>query len=361
MIRPLVLVFLSITLFTCKVNDDDQGMVSCTGDFDLQSILENVADNIIIPNYETLKRDLEELDREMIEFEEEVRASTLMHVRGTYFACYLTWQKLAQYEFGPAEAVFLRSTMNNFPLNVEETQQAILLGFEESKPDQYISGFPALDYLLYGVGENQVELLDFYINDPNAELYLTYAKAIISEMNLKIGEVLDEWQSQYRDQFVQNTGTGPGSSLSILINELNQNYDLIAMEKLGVPSGALNLDDAPNPEKAEALFSDEGLTMAFTALIASRDLYFGTSADGKEGIGLSELLRYVHAKKGDQLLDDVIKQQFAESLNLLEELAWQAPMSEIIESNQSALIEAYNSVVAQLVNIKTDMPAVLCI
>ncbi|MCB0614576.1 MAG: peptidase M75, partial [Phaeodactylibacter sp.] len=39
----------------------------------------------------------------------------------------------------------------------------------------------------------------------------------------------------------------------------------------------------------------------------------------------------------------------------------QAPLSGAIEGNNERVVNAYNEITRQLVNIKTDMPSVLCV
>jgi uncharacterized protein len=166
------------------------------------------------------------------------------------------------------------------------------------------------------------------------------------------------WNSGYRETFVGNTGTAAGTSLSLIINNFNQNFELIKREKLGVPSGVLTLGFA-NPDKVEAYYSGQSLPLAIRGLEACENFYLGRAANGSNGTGLDDYLVAANALKGGVPLDQVIREQFSKAITTLK--AVPAPLSSAVQNNQQAVINAYNEVTKQVVNIKTDLPSVLCV
>jgi hypothetical protein len=80
---------------------------------------------------------------------------------------------------------------------------------------------------------------------------------------------------------------------------------------------------------------------------------------GKNGVGLDDYLRTVGTMKGNETLDAVIQNQFTSALNALDALS--NPLSETVNTNNAAVVNAYNELTKQLVYIKTDMPSVLCV
>ena len=249
----------------------------------------------------------------------------------------LDWQRVAQFEFGPAEKVFLRNSLNNFPLNEEALEINIQSeSFNADNPETYDKGFPALDYLLYK--DDFMTTLAFY-QSPTAELHKRYLTKVINDIHSRIAQTYKGWMEGYADTFINNTGTAAGSALSLIINNLNQNYELIKREKIGIPSGVLTLG-FQNPKLVEAYYSGLSVHLATAALKAAEDLYLGKSEPETNGTGLDDYLQQIGVKKEDQFLDELIQQQFQSALIALSEL--KHPISEEVEHNQSAVQTAYN-------------------
>ncbi len=344
----------SFILFT-GCDDDATGSIDpCNSGFDQEALFINMADNLIIPGYMDLQNEVESMKIATDAFIANPDISNLSNLQDAFKATYLSWQHVAQYEFGPAEEVFLRNNLNNFPLDITAFNST--LESEEYKlndPNNYDKGFPALDYMLFGLQNTNDQIIPFYDNEENAEKLRNYLQAIVYDIKSKVDFTLQKWNDSYRAEFVSNTGTAAGTSLSIIINALNHNYELIKREKLGVPSGVLTIN-IPFPEKVEAFYSGESLNLAKAALSASEILYTGNT-----GTGLDDFLIEVNATKENQQLNDLIKTQFANAKTALNTM--DGNLTEIIENDPTPVITAYNEVTKQLVNIKTDMPSVLCV
>ena len=69
---------------------------------------------------------------------------------------------------------------------------------------------------------------------------------MVTDIQERVNHTYNGWTNGYDETFINNTGTAAGTSLSLIINGLNENYEMIKREKLGVPSGVLTLD-FPNP------------------------------------------------------------------------------------------------------------------
>ena len=104
----------------------------------------------------------------------------------------------------------------------------------------------------------------------------------------------------------------------------------------------------------EAYYSGYSLTLLQVSLQSSKFLYTGGIR-----LGLDDYLIHAKAEKNGESLDNLIKQQFNNAIQAVDEL--DAPLSDFIESNQSDVVNAYNEVTKQVVNIKTDLPSVLCV
>lgn len=352
----LFLSFLLIGLWISCGESEDDNLDPCATEFDQEAMFKNVADNIIVPTYQELNEKVATLSATTLTFLNNTDETSLANVQDAFQQAYLSWQKAAQYEFGPAETVFLRNSFNNFPLNIAVLQDNISTQtYDLSDPNAYDKGLPALDYLLYAYGDST---LIQYTTADDAENRKQYLLDLVTDMQTKVNQVNDAWHGDYKDNFIQNTGTEAGASLSLLINNINENYELIKREKLGIPSGVLTLGFL-NPDKVEAYFSGISNDLAITALKATEQLYLGKSNEGVDGLGLDDYLAATGVEKNEQLLDDVIQAQFTNAINALNDLA--NPLSNTVETDTDAVITAYNEITKQLVNIKTDMPSVLCV
>ena len=88
----------------------------CEVDFDQTAMFQNYANKLIIPAYSTLKQETDRLVTEIETFNNNPTDATLTDLQSAFHNVYLFWQPAAQYNFGPAEEVFLRNSVNNFPV-----------------------------------------------------------------------------------------------------------------------------------------------------------------------------------------------------------------------------------------------------
>lgn len=353
-------VILLSTLFACDPSSNGGDTSDCNTPFDQQAMFQNIADNLILPSYDELQGKVATLVATTNTFTTSPSVENLTSLRAAFEAAYISWQVASPYEFGPAEEVFLRNSVNNFPLDLTATKVAIDAGeLDFDQPDAFNKGFPALDYLLYGVAENEEEIVALFSNNGVGANHRQFIKEVVTDIEERVKHTLNGWENGFRETFINNTGKAAGTSLSLLINQLNQNYELIKREKIGVPSGVLTLDFI-YPDRVEAPYSDLSKVLAKTALQTSEKLYKGMSLDGKvNGLGLDDYLEAVEAKKEGQALDQLIEEQFANTLQVLETLP--PSLSETVSNERSQVVDVYKEIAQQVLYLKTDMPAVLCV
>jgi len=339
---------LAFSLVACN---EDGTNNPCESDFDQQALFQHLADNLILPAYAELESTAGALDEAAQGFAASPSAAALSELRDAFQAAYLDWQAVAQYEFGPAAERNLRAALNNFPLNVSSLENKIATGaYDLDNPNTFDKGFPALDYLLYGIGDGTEAAILAELSTSSYSSYLIAQTAFIAQT---VGAVREAWANGYRDTFISNTGTAAGTSLSLIINGLNENYEIIKRERIGIPSGVVTLGFT-NPEKVEVPYSGTSLELAIAATEAAELFYRGGS-----GPGLDDYLEAVNATKEGESLNAQIVQQFASALEALRSL--EGPLPTAIEENNEEVVAAYNELTKQIVNIKTDMPSVLCV
>lgn len=349
-----LLLLISTLFFQACDDDGSKDPDPCSANFDQAAMFENIADNIIVPAFQDFQAQTDALADAITDFTNTPNDMTLGIAQITFSSTYEFWQEVAPFNFGPAEAVFLRSSVNNFPLNVQALTSNITSGtYDFDQPDRFDKGLPAMDYLLFGLGDDNAAIIDFYTNNADAASYKTYLNAVVADIKERIDATTKAWNETYRATFISNTGTAAGTSLSLLINHLNENYELIKREKLGIPSGVVTLG-FPNPDKVEAFYSQKSAQLASIALRATKELYTGLT-----GLGLDDYLETVNAEKDGIALDQLIQEKLDNAIDAVNAL--NDPLSTTIEDDQTSVEAAYNEVTKVLVNLKTDMPSVLCV
>jgi len=348
-----------ITIGFTACGPDEPGEDPCENGFDQVSLFTHIVNHTLQPGYQDLELSINNLRSSYDQFALTANENTLQLLREKYTEAYIIWQKMAQFEFGPAKEKFLRNSINNFPLNEQEVLNNINLGvYDFSMPDRYDKGFPALDYLLYGMAETDQEIINKFSFDPNAMNYRNYTLEVIVDMVERVRQTRERWEGDDQNEFKNNTGTAAGTSLSLIINGFNENYELIKREKLGVPSGVLTLD-IPNPDRVEAIHSELSTILLKAGFLGNIDLFNGLGYDGVQGPGLDDLLDAANATQDGTPLSSLISNQFEIALSELDKL--NDPLDDEIANNKDQVIKTYAELTRPLVNIKTDMPSVLCV
>lgn len=343
-----------IGLFACE---EDNDFDPCKSNFDQQTLLENVTTRLIQPSFGRLNNLADKLVDEKDAFIANPNANNWVALNVAYINVYAEFQRADLYaSFGPAEEARFRSLLNNFPANVEAIEDNIANGtWDLNAPDAYDRGLPALDYLVFGIAEIG-SISSYYRDHPKALRYLSNVTDHVANI---ITSVNDDWQGNYPEQFIKNTGTAAGSSISQLVNALNQHYENIKRDKVGIPSGVTTLGFT-NPTRVEAYYSEiYTLRLLEFALQANRDLFNGFGI--REGIGFDDYIIEVNIhRKNDPVDVAAIQNQYQAALAAIDEIK-PITLSRAIEENNELVINLYNELVKQIVRIKSDMPEALCV
>jgi len=171
--------------------------------------------------------------------------------------------------------------------------------------------------------------------------------------------VLDDWTNGYRDTFVNNDGSEATSSVNKLVNDYIFYYEKhLRAGKIGIPAGVFTGSVAP--EKVEGLYSDKSKEL-FMAGLDAMHAFFNGQAPGSnlavEGEGLKTYLDFVQGVSGGENLGELINAQFATAREEAEGLA--DNFSTQVENDNSLMLQTYDELQKNVVNMKTDMLSVL--
>lgn len=357
-LKKYSLVFAAVLLVMsgCKKDPDPEP----AGEFDRSAMLANYADQIIIPRYTALKDAVDQLSQSAAAFTASPDNSNLTALRTQWSNSYHFWQRCSMFEFGPAANELLRSTCNTFPTDTSDIENNVATGnwVLDAASNIDAIGFPALDYLLHGNHQTDDELIELFSTAPHAQNRASYLMEIINQMNTKIEAVHNNWTGNYRNTFIAATGTDIGSSLSLMVNDLNLDYELIKNAKIGIPAGMQTLG-IPVPEYCEAYYSGISLSLALESLRANRDVYLGRGTDGTNRSGLDDLLEFLGAQHTSGSLNNAIINQFSSSESALEEI--EDPLSQRVTDSPQAVANAHTKLQQHVVLYKTDMASAMSV
>jgi hypothetical protein len=351
-----------LLLITTACNTDKDTLVNC--DFDQQAMLTNYADEIIIPRFGDFDLGLELLESSFNEFAANPTPELLNDVRDSFAVAYERYQRCSPFGFGPGliNGFSFRVRFNTFPTNIVGINASIENGTLVSASPTSTIGFPALDFLLFGQdGTTDAELVGLFTTDVNAANRITYFSQLVSELGSTTGQIVGEWTS-YRTTFISNTGTSAGSSVSLLVNEFNYDFETLKNFKLKIPLGKFN-GGTVLPETVEAFYGGGSIRLAIGQVLGMKNLYLGVGENGADGLGLYDYILCVKpltASEEDQgllALADDISEQFLEIESALELVP--DPLSETLQSNKPAVDEVHTQMQMIVPLIKREMTSAL--
>lgn len=360
MIKQLVYIGLVACIGTaCQTPRVD----NCSNDFDQTALLENIGKNNIVPTYEALNTTVSALHQAARDFTGTPSIQNLATLKTAHTNAWMAWQGATLFEFGPAADAELRAYFGNFPANIARINQAISTGtYDLTTPQfEFGRGLPALEYLIYGENQTEADIVAAFTAEANRRQYLTNMTNLLAQ---KAQTVYNAWVptgANYLNTFTSNTGVANGKPMSDLINQWNQSYELFKNRKIGNPISAKQGYTPLLPDRVEAFYSRQSLALAIEAFQRHRNVFLGVGKTGNDGVGIIEFLEATSAKKGDKLLTEVIQEQYNDALNALTQLQASGSLYDAINNNIEQVKAAYAAAQNQVVNIKTDLPAALCV
>jgi predicted lipoprotein len=331
---------------------------------DRKVMLTHLADNIIIPAYGNFKAKLDLMGTNADAFTAKPDITTLAAFRTSWVEAYTEWQKVELFDFGPAERQTLRNFFNIYPASEKGINDNIADPTANLEvPASYAQqGFPALDYLLNGLGSSDASILAFYTTAPDAAKRIAYVKRLTTRMKTLLDKVTTDWTT-YRETFITKTGLDAGSSTSLMVNGFVLHYErFIRSGKFGIPSGAM-LNGVVSPEKVEAFYKkDISRALAQSAHLALVDFFNGKNIKtGAEGPSFKTYLTALGAKDSatGQSLADIINIQFGASKGKMEVL--KPNLYEEVKTNNQAMIAVYTEMQKAVRMLKVDMTSAMSI
>ena len=313
-----VYLFLLIVVASCTTESNNQQSVEDKSF--RESVLLNTVDNIIIPSHVNLLTNLESLQTAYNNFYNSVSEENFNIVKSEWRKSYVAWQYVELYNIGKAEQISYNLRSNTYPCNTTMIDMNIQNQMYDFSADNYLNyssqGFPALDYMLYGIDSDTSNILNLYNTD---NLYLEYSKVLIDELVINTQLVLNYWNDE-KLSFVNSNGNTATSSLNMLTNDFIYYYEKgFRANKIGIPAGVYSTSSSL-PQNVEGFYSQYfSKTLALHALESTRKLFTGESFSSLQtGSSLVTYLDFLDVTNS-VLTDDIIS-KFENSKQQLEML-----------------------------------------
>lgn len=316
--NKISIVFIGICIFlsACKKKNDDPSAVKQA---DRLPLVSNIGYNVIFPRYLNLQTSFNDFDSEVQLFTASPSIDGLKTLRTKFYKAYIDWEYVAQFEFGPAissTAKLQTEYVNAFPSDTTLIKSKIAAGVTSISftGSASYSGFPAIDYLLYGKSLTDQQIVDSFSVSLQATKRCDFFKAISSNLKTRISDAYKNWTSlgaNYVAIYTSNVGLDQGSSTALTVNRMIADLETVTNYKLGLPlniSQNVVVDNTiVNPFKCEAYHSDSSLVFTKTSIEAIRRLYLGITKDGVDAVGFDDYLKAIdqtqlNAKIQNQIL-----------------------------------------------------------
>ncbi|MDW5290340.1 imelysin family protein [Formosa sp. PL04] len=355
--NTLYLIGIVLICFSCS---SDNGSDTNISNYDKQAMLINWADNLIIPAFTDYQTKTEDLETKSSAFVNTPNTATLGELRTSWKMAYVTFQNIGIFDIGKATDLHLIETANTYPTTTASIDANIASGdYNLSAQTQFASqGFPALDYLLYGIGETDQEILAFYTTDTNADNYKQYITDLTAKLKSIAVSILADWNNGYRTTYINNSNAVTGSLNQTANNFVEDFEKVIRAPKVGIPAGKFS-NGALFPEKVEAYYNNTiGKSLLIESIDASLAFFEGkTYGTNITGPSLKAYLNAVDAQASGLPLSTIITDQYDAILitcNLLSN-----SLSDQVTADNSKMLTTYDALQQNVVYLKVDMISAL--
>ena len=324
-------------------------------EFDRGAMLAFWADKIIIPSLESFNESLFQLLEATNSFIDNPDQEKISQLREKWLLAYKSWQFVEMFDIGKAEEIYFKNRLNLYPVNKDRVNSNIDSGsYDLDKAENFTSqGFPAVDYLLFGIAENDENIISKYLVSDSP--YSKYLKEVVSKAVELTNIVKVDWEEGYRNVFVELTDNTATSSINKLTNDFIFYYEKgFRAHKIGIPAGVFS--GSSLPDRVEAYYGRiYSRVLAIEAAIAVDNFFNGRSYSDNEDVGLS-LKSYLDFIEGDGVssrLSDEIDAQIEASIESIGSL--KENFVDQVNENNIEMLRTYDVIQAGVVMLKVDM------
>ena len=329
-------VVLSFIVYSCKPKT-----VGKTDEFKKTELLNQLAENYILPEYKHLQENINDLSNSWTVFENQPSKSQFDTLIAQWKKAYIRFQYVKMFDFGPGMNQNLAMNLGTFPTDTLKVESNIISkNYNLNSITNYVAiGFPALEYLFYSKDAYQKITTD---NDRK-----NYARYLIIKMKTDIDKTVSEW-STYSNSFMDGSSNASTSPFSLLINNYIRDYEILKWTKLGYPLG-VNTLNVKNPAYLEARKSGIGKELLRANILALQQVYHGKGSNGKNGKSMHDYLLAL----GKTTTATTIETNWVVFLTQIDGLP--TSLETALDSDTQKMIDLYNAIHYNTIALKTDM------
>ncbi|WP_452222483.1 imelysin family protein [Lacinutrix salivirga] len=337
----------TMLVFACSESDDSPSNNN-SDNYNRVAMQTNLADNVIIPKLQNFKASTTNLLSVSNVFTATPTQENLNNLRAAWISAYKNWQLVEPFNIGKAEEILFNFQMNVYPTNTQDIEANIISGNYDlsSVNNNDAVGFPAVDYMLYGIANTDAEILTKY----NDQKYLNYLSDLIARMDSLTQTVLTDWTANYRAVFVNSTENTVSSATNKLVNDFIYYYEKgLRANKIGIPAGVFST--TPLANKAEAVYNGEiSRDLALIALDNVQNIFNGKAQNNNQtGESFNTYLNALGREDLSALINNRIDNA-REKVQLLN-----SDLKTQVETDNSKMTEAYDALQLVVVALKVDM------
>ena len=339
-------------------NDTDDVIVGPT--YDRITLLNNWFNNHINPSFNNFSNELSQLKSDFTSAKNDgIDEASLEKLRNTFKSTYAAWQYVEMFNIGKAEEIYYSATVNIYPVNTVRVESNINSGnYDLNNPNNYAAqGLPTIDYILFGIGSSDTEILEKLKDE---EKYMNYLSSIIEEMASNTTKVINDWET-YKAEFLSSTDNTATSAVNMMVNDFIFYYEKgFRANKFGIPAGVFS--SAPMPENVEAYYSGFSKNLSIEAMGAIKDFFIGRNpfnGTAYTGSSLKSILLELDTNEGQNNLANKIESKIDVAINKINSL--EESYYSQIQNDNNKFLQTYDAIQEVVVLLKVDMLQLLSI
>lgn len=313
--------------------------------FDRGRMLQDVADGVIVPAYDTLLQRANHLAAAVGVLSITSTNQEVERAQQAWIRVAEAWQDARIFSFGPAEGMFgtLTENVGTFPISAAKIEQRIIAG------DTALRGFDRDAWGIYGA--------EFLLwNDPLSAPSLLYLRAVVAKLLAEVRLVAEGWKQGYRTEFIGRNGTDPGSGTSQLFNAMVYSFEHMKNYGLGLPLGRLAGQSGPEPSAVEGYYSGRSLDLLRRHYAAIMRLWQGALPDGTTILGFHDYLATV--ANGQRLIDETLIQH-ERVQDAFVYVPTSEPLSDLVRTNEPSVQALHTEVLKLTRFLKSELSSLL--
>ncbi|MEM7232750.1 MAG: imelysin family protein [Planctomycetota bacterium] len=318
-VATICILAVSLTYISCSSGGGDNGGGGeSTFVVQRRESLVSLANNVIIPLFQTLIGDCEDLVTAAQALHDGADASTLAAAQEAWRGARDAWNPCEVFIIGEPLEDLLLARIDTAPINPAFVELEV--SGTDTIDEAYVetmgstrTGFHAIEYLLFDAENGDAAVLESLTTGENASRRLDYVLAVSENLVTLARRILAAWTDEGGLEADFESGiTGiEKSRIDDLVNRALEFLELVADQRLGRPLGrtSFGLPQEPGAESDESGYSR---TDILGDLHGIELMYLG-DADDATVDGLSELVQTTSIE-----IDDEFRELLQESIDLTE-------------------------------------------